>query len=122
MVRHKTVGFRPSDQLQKYIDHQLKLHPTKSAGVIAKELAEKALSNSGQKREAPPPPSIPHVERGKDIDTHHQVKRGDHILIPCPTINKWVDKDLDCSGCHLKCPLPTDLLRHFEGLAYYTTP
>lgn len=60
------------------------------------------------------------VERGAKLSEARVVKRGDSILLPCPTLEKWVDKKLDCEGCHLKCLLLEDQRAYFQGLAYFT--
>ena len=52
-VRNPTIGFRPTDQIQEYIDSQLKKDSTKSKAEIIRELCEQAISYSGQEGKSP---------------------------------------------------------------------
>lgn len=114
-VSIRTKAF--SQALIDYINRQLKQNEDASATGIIIDLMEKGLTNS-EPRETTSPS---HAERGKDLDVYSTVKRGDKILLPCPQTNQWVDKKLDCEGCHLRCPLPEDEKAQFTGLRLYAT-
>jgi len=112
-VSIRTKAF--SQPLQDYINTQLKRNKDASATGIIIDLMEKGLNHS-EPRETPSPSN---AERGRDIDKSPQVHRGDKMLLPCPQTNRWVDKKLDCQGCHLRCPLPEDEKALFAGLRLY---
>lgn len=111
----KMIGFRPTEKIQEYVDSELAKDLDKKISQIIIELLEKALSYSGVEE-----PSSQHVTRGADLETHQQVRRGDKILVPCPRLNKWVDRKLDCEGCHLKCNIRDNEHIFLQGLALYT--
>ena len=116
----KLLNIRPkalSQNLIDYIDKKLKHDKNATITAIIVDLMEQGLNNSEQGETSSPH----HAERGKDIDTHNKVKRGDYILYPCPQTNRWVDKKLDCEGCHLRCPLTEDQKALFQGLSLYAT-
>lgn len=112
-VSLRTKAF--SDSIKDYIQRQLKKDKDATVTGIIIDLLEKGLNHS-EPRETTSPS---HAERGKDLDVYSTVKRGDRILLPCPQFNKWVDKKLDCEGCHLRCPLPEDEKALFQGLRLY---
>ena len=114
-VSIRTKAF--SQPLIDYINSELKRNKDASATGIVIDLLEKGLTNSEQEET----PSSLHAERGRDIDTQNKVKRGDYILLPCPQTNRWVDRKLDCGGCHLRCSLTEDQKALFQGLSLYAT-
>jgi len=88
---------------------------------IIVDLMNKGFSSlSGQ--EEPSSSSSQHVERGENIETHQQVRRHDHVLLPCPSSGKWADKKLDCEPCTLKNRCRLLKFEHYflEGVALHT--
>lgn len=52
----KPIAFRPTPKIQQYVDSEREQHPEKKRSEIIIELLEKAVSYSGQIREAPTSP------------------------------------------------------------------
>jgi len=87
---------------------------------IIVDLMDKGLSSLSE-QEKPSSSSLP-VERGKSIETHQQVRRHEHVLLPCPSSGKWADRKLDCEPCTLKKRCRVIKFEHYflEGITLHT--